>query len=76
MLVPLTADDTDEGVESFRFALGSPGGGATLGTPSAATVWIVEPGGPPGGAVSTWSTKVPGRRDPGHVRGRVERGAR
>jgi hypothetical protein len=40
--VPITDDPTDEDGEFFTVTLASPGGGATLGTPTTATVWIVD----------------------------------
>jgi hypothetical protein len=40
--VPVLADATAEGSESFTVALNSPGGGATLGSPTTATVTITD----------------------------------
>jgi hypothetical protein len=40
--VPVTADANAEPNETFSFALSNPTAGATLGTPAAATVWLIN----------------------------------
>lgn len=40
-------DSTAEGLESFSFVLGTPAGGATLGTPASAAITVVDNDAPP-----------------------------
>ena len=72
--VPVTGDAAHEGNETFQVALSVPGGGASLGTPAAATVTIadddaapvatpVRPSGPSGGGTPPPVVVVPAVSD-------------
>lgn len=69
-LVPILNDNVNEGAESFTVTLSSPGGGATLGTPSTGSVTITDDDvAPPGSVISEVSIRYKHRTN--RFKGRV-----
>ncbi|MCX6922070.1 MAG: hypothetical protein NT154_02445, partial [Verrucomicrobia bacterium] len=65
--VPIVNDSTPESSESFTVTLFNPTGGATLGTPAAATVTIADDDPPPAGALQFAQGDYPVNENEGTV---------